>query len=45
MLVLSITVVGLAISIPWACIDLFLIPGMVRDKTDATRDRLTVRAL
>jgi TM2 domain-containing membrane protein YozV len=45
MLVLSITVFGLAISIPWACIDLFLIPGMVRDKTDATRDRLTVRVL
>ena len=30
MLVLTLTILGLIITIPWALIDLFLIPGMVR---------------
>jgi TM2 domain-containing membrane protein YozV len=45
MLVCSCTIVGLAVSIPWAFIDLFLIPGMLREKIDAIRDRLTLRSI
>jgi TM2 domain-containing membrane protein YozV len=40
MLLLSITIVGLVVSIPWAIIDLFLIPAMCREKTAAIRWRI-----
>lgn len=45
MLVLSITIAGLVVSLPWAIVDLFLIPGLVRERTDVIRDRLTLRTL
>lgn len=40
MLILSITLVGLVISGPWALIDLFLIPSIIREKIDAMRQRM-----
>lgn len=45
MLILSITIVGLVITGPWAIIDLFLIPGMVQQKIDVIRDRYTLRSI
>lgn len=40
MLILSITIVGLLISGPWAFIDLFLIPSIIREKIDGMRQRM-----
>lgn len=45
MLILSITFFGLVISGPWALIDLFLIPGIIREKVDTQRQRMTIEAL
>lgn len=45
MLILGFTFVGLVITAPWAFIDLFLIPGIIRGKTDGMRQRLTVEAM
>ena len=45
MLILGITFVGLLITGPWAFIDLFLIPGIIRRKTDALRQKLTLEAI
>lgn len=45
MLLLSLTFFGMIISGPWAFIDLFLIPGMIKDRTDGLRQRLTIEAI
>jgi TM2 domain-containing membrane protein YozV len=45
MALISLTFVGLLVTGVWAFIDLFLIPGMVREKVDALRQRLTVEAM
>jgi len=45
MLILGITFIGLLITGPWAFIDLFLIPGIIRGKTDGMRQRLTIEAM
>jgi len=45
MLLLSLTFFGLAITGIWLLVDLFLIPGMVREKIDGIRQRLTTDAL
>jgi TM2 domain-containing membrane protein YozV len=45
MLLLSITVLGLLITIPWHIIDWFLIGGWVREKTEDLRRDYTVQAM
>jgi len=45
MLILSLTVIGLLVTAIWNLVDLFLIPGMAREKTDAIRQKLTIEAL
>ena len=45
MLLISLTVFGLVITLIWAFIDLFLVPGIVRSKTDALRQKLTMDAM
>lgn len=45
MLILGLTFFGLLITVPWAVIDLFLIPSIIRDKMDAMRQRMTMDAL
>lgn len=45
MLILGLTVVGLFISGPWAFIDLFLIPSMIRRRVEELRQRLTIEAI
>ncbi|MEP0189302.1 MAG: TM2 domain-containing protein [Erythrobacter sp.] len=45
MLILGITIIGLLITGIWAFIDLFLIPGMIRDRVNETRQRLTIEAI
>ena len=45
MLLLSCTIVGLVITIPWHVIDWFLIGGWVREKTDDLRRDYTMRAM
>lgn len=45
MLILGITIVGLLVTGFWAFIDLFLIPGIIRRKTDGLRQRLTIEAM
>jgi TM2 domain-containing membrane protein YozV len=45
MLLLSITIIGLLITIPWHVIDWFLIGGWVREKTDDLRRNYTVQAM
>lgn len=44
-LILTITIFGMIISGVWVFIDLFLIPGMIREKQDAERQRLTVQMM
>lgn len=44
-LLLTISVIGFVISWFWVFIDLFLIPGMIREKQDAERQRLTVQMM
>lgn len=41
MLVLGLTVAGLAVTLPWAVIDLVLIPGMIGRRVEEARGRLT----
>jgi TM2 domain-containing membrane protein YozV len=43
--VLSITVVGLIVSGIWAFVDLFLIPGIVRERMEVLRSQFTLQAL
>lgn len=45
MLIMTCTLIGLVITIPWHVIDWFLIPGMVREKTEALRRDYTMQAL
>lgn len=45
MLLLTITVFGLVVTSIWALVDLFLIPGMIRDDMDEMRRRLTLEAM
>lgn len=45
MLLLTLTVFGLAITSIWTLIDLFLIPGMIRSKVDMLRQRYLLDAL
>jgi TM2 domain-containing membrane protein YozV len=45
MLVLTCTIVGLAITIPWHIIDWFLIGGWVREKTEGLRRDYTLKAM
>lgn len=45
MLVLGVTIIGLFITGPWAFIDLFLIPSIIRKRVDETRQRLTIDAI
>lgn len=45
MLVLSLTIIGLVITLPWHIVDWFLIPGMVREKVEALRRDYTMQAL
>jgi TM2 domain-containing membrane protein YozV len=45
MLILSITIIGLIITIPWHIVDWFLIAGWVREKTEALRRDYTMQAL
>lgn len=44
-LLLTITVVGAVISIPWWLIDVFLIGGMCRDERDKLRQRYRLDSL
>jgi TM2 domain-containing membrane protein YozV len=44
MLLISLTFFGLAITYIWVLIDLFLIPGMIREKVDLLRRDLTLSA-
>lgn len=45
MLILTITFIGLFVTVIWALVDLFLIPGMVKEDRDKLRQRLTMEAL
>jgi TM2 domain-containing membrane protein YozV len=45
MLILSITVVGLIVTFIWAIVDLFLIPGMIKEDREKLRQQLTMEAL
>ncbi len=41
-LLLTITIFGIFVTFVWLLVDLFLVPGMIRQKQDAERQRLTV---
>jgi TM2 domain-containing membrane protein YozV len=43
--VLSITIVGLVVTGIWAFVDLFLIPGIVRQRMEVLRSQFTLQAL
>lgn len=45
MLILGITIIGLIITSIWAFIDLFLIPGIIRQRIDTLRQRLIIEAI
>jgi hypothetical protein len=45
MLILGLTIIGLIISGLWAFIDLFLIPGIIRERVDTLRHRMTIEAM
>ena len=45
MLILSITIIGLIITIPWAIIDLFLVPTLVDKENDKINRRFTGKPL
>jgi TM2 domain-containing membrane protein YozV len=45
MLVLTCLIVGIPITFIWHIVDWFLIPGMVREKTDELRRELTDQAM
>ena len=45
MLILSLTIIGLVITLPWHIVDWFLIAGWVREKTDDLRRDYTMRAM
>ena len=43
-LLLSLTVVGLVVTLPWAFIDLFLVSGMCREERKKLRQEYTIEA-
>ena len=45
MLLISLTFFGLVITSIWTLIDLFIIPGMIRSKVEALRQKYTLDAL
>ncbi len=45
MLILTLTVIGLPVTLIWAFVDLFLLPGMAREDREAMRQRLTTEAI
>jgi TM2 domain-containing membrane protein YozV len=45
MLILSLTIIGLVITLPWHIVDWFLIAGWVREKTENLRRDYTMQAL
>lgn len=45
MLLISLTVFGLAATYIWTIVDLFLIPGMIRENVEELRKKLTMDAL
>jgi TM2 domain-containing membrane protein YozV len=45
MVILSCTIVGLVITIPWHIVDWFLIGGWVREKTEGLRRDYTLQAM
>lgn len=45
MLILSCTIIGLVITIPWHIIDWFLIGGWVRERTEELRREYTMQAM
>ncbi len=45
MLILGITMVGLVITGPWALIDLFLIPSIIRKRITELRQKLTIESV
>ena len=44
-LLLTLTILGAIVTGIWVFIDLFLIPGMIRQRQDAERQRLTVEMM
>lgn len=45
MLLLTITVLGVAITTVWTLVDLFLIPGMIRENIEILRQKFTLEAM
>ena len=45
MLILTLTVVGMPITLIWAFVDLFLLPGIAREEREAMRQRLITEAI
>jgi TM2 domain-containing membrane protein YozV len=45
MLVLTCLIVGIPVTFIWHIVDWFLIPGMVRERTDELRHELTLEAV
>jgi TM2 domain-containing membrane protein YozV len=45
MLLLTVTVIGLFVTCIWAFVDLFLIPGMIREDIEKLRQQLTLEAM
>lgn len=44
-LILTITIIGLLVTGIWVLVDLFLIPGMIRQKIEVLRQQYTVEAM
>ena len=45
MLLLSLSIVGLIVSVLWTLIDLFLVPGIIKEADEVLRNRLRIEAL
>jgi TM2 domain-containing membrane protein YozV len=45
MLILTCTIVGIAITLVWHFVDLFLIPGMIRERVEQLRRDFTMEAM
>ncbi|HEY6578389.1 MAG TPA: TM2 domain-containing protein [Rhizomicrobium sp.] len=45
MLLLTITILGLAVTSVWTLVDMFLIPGRIRDDMQKLRQQLTLEAV
>jgi TM2 domain-containing membrane protein YozV len=44
MLIISLTVIGLAVTIIWVIVDLFLMPSILREQVEELRQKLTKEA-